>query len=148
MIVAVCALLVGFVAGCGGEQSGGQQDSGAESQQESSSNEGGETSGAQGGGTGGEDGSRENKVALGNISSVSLDNDRFTLRPSAEGEQMVFKLRESTRITLDGKVAKQEDITKGQQAQIKYVVRNERNRARAVILFSAEGNGGGGSTGG
>ena len=150
LLVAVCALLLGFATGCGGggDESGSQQENGSGSQQqEGGSRAGGETSGAQADGTGGEDGSAENKTALGVIGSVKLDNDRFTLRPSGDGERMVFKLRENTRIELDGREVKPADIRQGQQAQIQYVVRNERNVARVVTLFSAEGNSEGGGTG-
>ena len=35
--------------------------------------------------------------------------------------------------------AKLEDMKKGQQAQVEYVERNERNRARSVRLFEAGG---------
>jgi hypothetical protein len=133
-------LLLGFAAGCGG--GGDQQDSGGESQQESSS--GGEASGAQGG-TGGEGGSDETRIALGRVGAVNLDKNWFILRPT-EGERMVFRLREDTRITLGGQEVTPEDIEKGQQAQIEYVVKNERNQAREVTLFA--GGGGGGGTGG
>ena len=149
LLIAVCALLFGFVAGCGGggDESGGQQDNGSGSQQESGSGGGGETSGARGG-TGDEGDSTKTRIALGNIGAVNLDNDRFTLRPTDDRERMPFKLRENTRIELDGQEAKPEDIERGQQAQIQYVVRNERNVARVVTLFSAEGNSGGEGTDG
>ena len=83
-------------------------------------------------------------MALGNIGSVKLDKNWFVLRMTGEDERMVFRLRENTRITLDGREAKPEDIKKGQQAQISYVVRNERNLAREVTLFGSGGGGTGG----
>lgn len=141
-LLASFVLLVGFVSGCGGGES--QQDGGGGSQpQESGSDEG--TSGAQG--DGGGEGSREIKTALGNIASAKVDKKRFVLRPTGEGERMVFRLREKTRIRLDGREANAEDIKKGQQAQIKYIVKNERNVARIVTLFGG-GGGEGGGTGG
>ena len=33
---------------------------------------------------------------------MNLDNDRFALRPTDDRERMPFKLRENTRIKLDG----------------------------------------------
>ena len=50
----------------------------------------------------------------------------------------------TTSITLGGKEAKLEDLKKGQQAQVEYVERNERNRARSVRLFESGGDSQGG----
>ena len=47
------------------------------------------------------------------------------------------------KITLGGQEAKPDDMKKGQQAQVEYIVRNDRNRALNVRLFE----GGGGSPG-
>lgn len=142
LLLTICALLVGLVAGCGGSggQSKDQQNGGSKDrQQESGSNkEGNNTSGD----------SPETKMALGKIASVKLDNQQFTLRASKGGERTVFKLRENTKITLNGKEAKQEYIRRGQQAQIRYVVRNERKQAIEVTLFGVERTTGGGGTGG
>ncbi len=66
---------------------------------------------------------------------------------------MNFKITKNARIQLDGKPAELSDAQEGQQAQIEYVVRNERNRTRAVQLFpvgggeDAEPSGGGEGTG-
>ena len=76
------------------------------------------------------------------------------MRPTI-GEQgnkpVAFRLANETSITLGGKEAKLEDMKKGQQAQVEYVERNERNRARSVRLFDTGGGSkddqGGGKTG-
>ena len=54
-------------------------------------------------------------------------------------KRLVFKLAKKSKVTLGGKEAKLEDMKKGQQAQVEYVERNERNRARSVRLFDTGG---------
>ena len=67
----------------------------------------------------------------------------FSVRPTIDQQgkkPVVFRLAKEARITLAGKEAKLEDMKKGQQAQVEYLVRNDRNRAVSVRMF--EGGGG------
>jgi hypothetical protein len=119
-------LLVGFLAGCGGgDQSGsGSQDGGSDGAKKQGKD-------VQGG-TGA-------KIALGTVRSVDAEAGIIVLRPSTDvqGEKPLrFKLNENTTVTLDNKQAEMADIEQGQQAQITYVVKNERNLARQVALIS------------
>ena len=121
-------LLVGFLAGCGaGDQAGnGSQDGGSDG----ATKQGGED--AQRGAAGA-------KIALGTVRSVDAEAGIIVLRPSTDvqGEKPLrFKLNENTTVTLDNEKAEMADIEQGQQAQITYVVKNERNLARQVALIS------------
>jgi hypothetical protein len=51
-------------------------------------------------------------------------------------EPLRFKLNQNTTVTLDNEKAELADIKQGQQAQITYIVKNERNLARQVALIS------------
>ena len=86
------------------------------------------------------------KLALGTIISAEPDRRNIILRPSTEvqgSKRMIFKVRRSTEISLDNKPAEMADVREGQQAQIRYVFVNDRNRAREVNLFgNGEGPGG------
>lgn len=86
------------------------------------------------------------KVALGTIISAEPDRRKIILRPSTEvqgSKRMIFKVRRSTEISLNNKPAEMADVREGQQAQIRYVFVNDRNRAREVNLFgNGEGPGG------
>ncbi len=86
------------------------------------------------------------KVALGTIISAEPDRRKIILRPSTEvqgSKRMIFKVRRSTEILLNNKPAEMADVREGQQAQIRYVFVNDRNRAREVNLFgNGEGPGG------
>jgi hypothetical protein len=121
-------LLAGLVAGCGGggEQSGGggSQEGGGEQQGESRKQ------------------ARETKIAIGRIVSVNPDRRRMSVQPSQQvegGERLSFKVRKNAQIALGEKEAEVGDISKGQQAQVEYVVKNEVNRAVSVQLFEAGG---------
>jgi hypothetical protein len=92
----------------------------------------------------------EVKIALGTIATVDAEAKRFSLR-STEGaggdgnERIIFKLvKKNPKITLGGQEAQFEDMEKRQQAQVEYVVRNDRNLARVVELFKAGEDEGGG----
>jgi hypothetical protein len=76
------------------------------------------------------------KIALGKIVSADLETNRIIL-DQLKGRTMSFKVARRAPITLDGESAELADIKKGQQAQIQYVINNERNRARKVDAFSA-----------
>jgi hypothetical protein len=138
--LALLTLLVGLAAGCGGGGGGGSEQQG-----------GGGNGGAeqQGGGNGGGN-APETKIALGNIVFINAEKQTFTLRPNAQGddqpEPVRYRMTPKAQIALEGEEATLEDIEKGQQAQVEYVVRNGSNRAKSVELF--EGESGGGDSGG
>ena len=120
-------LLVGLLAGCdGSDQSGGGQQEGK----------------AGGGGAKKEKLSR--KVAIGTVRAYKDDKRRLSLRPASEAQgkkPLGFKVRKNAQVTLDGDQAELGDIEEGQQAQIRYVVKNDVNRAIIVQLFSKQPSG-------
>ncbi len=124
-------LLVVFVAGCGGA-GGGQQSDGGES---------GEAKEQQNGDAKKKKKNRpEVKVALGKVKEVIGEKNRIlVLEPSSEAQgtkkTMVFRIREKAKVTLAGEEAELADIQAGQQAQIEYVRKEDRNRARSLTLF-------------
>jgi hypothetical protein len=135
-LLAVILLSV-LLAGCGGsDQSGnGSQQGGPDgAKRQEAGNQGGRAA---------KKGEQEVKIALGTIGSVKPEKRTIVLRPSREiqgGKRMVFKTKKKNpEITVDGKEAELEDVKKGQDAQITYFVRNERNVARAVALVGGQG---------
>jgi hypothetical protein len=129
LILGTLVLLVGFLAGCGGgDQSGnGSQEGGP-----------GEAK-KQGVGEDTQPGSSETKIVLGTVTSVDTEARKIILRPSTEvqGEKpQRFKIGENATITLDDEQAELTDVKAGQEAQITYIVRKERNIARVVALIS------------
>jgi hypothetical protein len=130
--LALSLLLVALLAGCGGsdDQSGGGQ---------------------QGGNSGGKAGSKaarqeklSHKIAIGTVRAYKDDRRRLSLQPAleAQGDKPIgFKVRKKAQVTLDGKQSELGDIEEGQQAQIRYVVENEVNRAIIVQLFSNQPSG-------
>jgi hypothetical protein len=120
-------LLVGLLAGCGGsdDQSGGGQQEG---------NSGGKAAKQE---------KLSRKVAIGTVRAYKDDRRRLSLRPAAaQGDKPLgFKVRKKAHVTLDGEQAELGDIEEGQQAQIRYVVENEVNRAIIVQLFSKQPSG-------
>lgn len=144
-IVAVLLALL-LLAGCGGggdqAQNGGSQGGdgpGREKQGQAPQGNAAQGNAAQGN-------APTPKVALGTIISAEPDRRKIILRPSTEvqgSKRMIFKVRRSTEISLDNKPAEMADVREGQQAQIRYVFVNDRNRAREVNLFgNGEGPGG------
>jgi hypothetical protein len=126
-IVSLLALLAALLAGCGGEQSAGSEDGGQgqDQQQQESKKE-----------------AQETKIAVGNVVAVQPDRRRMVVQPSqqAEGtEKVPINVRKTAEITLGGEKAEMGDIAEGQQAQARYVVKNDVNRAVSVQLFEAEG---------
>jgi hypothetical protein len=132
-IVPLLALLAALLAGCGGgEQSGGSQEEGGgqgqDQQQESKKS------------------AQETRIAVGNVVAVQPDRRRMVVQPSqqAEGaEKVPINVRKTAEITLSGEKAEMGDIAEGQQAQARYIVKNDVNRAVSVQLFEAEGSSGG-----
>ena len=124
-IVPLLALLAALLAGCGGgEPSGGSQEGGQEQQQESNKE------------------AQETRIAVGNVVAVQPDRRRMVVQPSqqAEGtEKIPINVRKTAEITLGGEKAEMGDVAEGQQAQARYVVKNDVNRAVSVQLFEAEG---------
>lgn len=133
--VVMIVLLAGLLAGCGGggQSEGGSQNGGSEKP----SGDGGSEQ-QSGGSAGGSEESPQVKIALGTIGSVMPDKNRFTLEPSTEeqGEKPItFRVRPSTEITVAGEKAELGDLKEGAQANVNYVVENERNRARSVEVI-------------
>ena len=130
----VLVLLLGFLAGCGGDQSGSGDSQGGGQQG------GGEQAGGQGGGQGDEaadEGPSQKKVALGSIESVKPDKRKVVLKPSFEaqgGDQITFNVRKNATIRVNDQEAELSDIKPGQQAQIEYVTKNDVNRAVSVEI--------------
>src|SRR5919107_4770468 len=138
-VLFLATIVLILITGCGGgDQSGrgSQQDGGSQAEQ-------GENAPKKQG----KNAPKKKKIVFGTVTFVNPKTEGFSVRPTIEEQgkkPVVFRLANETSITLDGKEAKLEDMEKGQQAQVEYVVRNERNRARSVKLFEA----GGGSQGG
>ena len=130
----VLVLLLGFLAGCGGDQSGSGDSQGGSQQG------GGEQAGGQGGGQGDEAADErpsQKKVALGSIESVQPDKRKVVLKPSFEaqgGDQITFNVRKNAEIRVNDQEAELSDIKPGQQAQIEYVTKNDLNRAVSVEI--------------
>ena len=123
-------LLAALLAGCGGgEQSGGSQEDGGDQGQDQQQSE---------------KEAQETKIAVGNVVAVQPDRRRMVVQPSqqAEGaEKVPINVRKTAEITLGGEKAEMGDIAEGQQAQARYIVKNDVNRAVSVQLFEAEGSG-------
>ncbi len=142
LFLVMAILLTGLLAGCGG----GDQQSG---------------NGEQGDASGGKNKQADQaankqvsapKIALGTIKSVKIEKGKIVLKPSTEeqGEKPIpFKIKKDATITLDNERAELADIKEGQQAQITYVIKNERNKTSEIALFSdgATSPGGGDKTG-
>jgi hypothetical protein len=122
-----------LITGCGGGDqsgSGSQQDGGSQAEQ------------GQNAPKKQDENASKKKVVFGTVTFVNPKTEGFSVRPTIEeqgNKPVVFRLANETSITLDGNEAKMEDMKKGQQAQVEYVERNERNRARSVRLFETSG---------
>ena len=84
------------------------------------------------------------KIAIGTVRAYKDDKRRLSLRPASEAQgkkPLGFKVRKNAQVTLDGDQAELGDIEEGQQAQIRYVVKNDVNRAIIVQLFSKQPSG-------
>jgi hypothetical protein len=130
-VLFLATIVLILVTGCG-DQSGSrsQQDGGSQAEQ-------GENAPVKQGKN-----APKKKIVFGTVTFVNPKTEGFSVRPTIEEQgkkPVVFRLANQTSITLDGSEAKLEDMKKGQQAQVEYVERNERNRARSVRLFEADG---------
>ena len=125
LFLATIVLIAGLLTGCGGGDqsgSGSQQDGGSKAEQDENA--------------------PKKKIVFGTVTFVNPKTEGFSVRPTIEeqgNKPVAFRLAKETSITLAGKEAKLEDMKKGQQAQVEYVERNERNRARSVRLFEVGG---------
>ena len=124
----VLVLLLGFLAGCGGDQSGSGESQGGGKQ-------GGGEQGAKKGGEAADEGPTQAKVALGTIESVQPEERNLVLKPSFEaqgGDQITFNVRKNAEIQVKDQPAELSEIQSGQQAQVEYVTKNDVNRAVSV----------------
>ena len=141
LFLATIVLIAGLLTGCGGGDqsgSGSQQDGGSKAEQGKNApvKQGENAPKNQG------KNAPKKKIVFGVVKFVNPKTEGFSVRPTIEEQgkkPVVFRLANETSITLDGKEAKMEDMKKGQQAQVEYVERNERNRVRSVRLFEAGG---------
>jgi hypothetical protein len=141
LFLATIVFIAGLLTGCGGGDqsgSGSQQDGGSKAEQGKNApvEQGGNAPKKQG------KNAPKKKIVFGTVKFVNPKTEGFSVRPTIEEQgkkPVVFRLAHESSITLDGKEAKLEDMKKGQQAQVEYVERNERNRARSVKLFEAGG---------
>jgi hypothetical protein len=139
--LAMIVLIAGLLAGCGGgdqSRSGSQQGGGGNAEQDRNApvKQNGKGTKKQG------KNAPKKKILFGVVKFVNPKTGGFSVRPTIEeqgNKPVVFRLANDTSITLSGKEAKLEDMKKGQQAQVEYVERNGRNKARTVRLFEAEG---------
>lgn len=145
----VLLFLLGGASGCGGGSQSGEQGNGTTAKDQGSETGQKQDRPSASKEQGGETGQQQRdapkaKIALGRILSVNSEKGVFALKPS-QGDRMVFKVLPKARIKLGGNEAELADMKKGQQAQIKYVVRERgvKNQARSITLFE-DGNGGGG----
>jgi hypothetical protein len=125
----VLVLLLGFLAGCGGDQSGSGESQGGGQQG------GGEQGGGEQGGEAADEGPTQAKVALGSIESVQPDERKLVLKPSFEaqgGDQITFNVRKNAEIQVKDQPAELSELQSGQQAQVEYVTKNDVNRAVSV----------------
>ena len=141
LFLVTIVLIAGLLTGCGGGDqsgSGSQQDGGSKAEQGKNApvKQGENAPKKQG------KNAPKKKILFGTVTFVNPKTEGFSVRPTIEEQgkkPVVFRLANETSITLDGKEAKLEDMKKGQQAQVEYVERNERNRARSVKLFETGG---------
>ena len=139
LFLVTIVLIAGSLTGCGGQSgSGSQQDGGSKAEQ------GKNTPVKQGENAPEKQGKNapKKKMLFGTVAFVNPKTEGFSVRPTIDEQgkkPVAFRLANESSITLGGKEAKLEDMKKGQQAQVEYVERNERNRARSVKLFEAGG---------
>jgi hypothetical protein len=79
----------------------------------------------------------EIKLGLGTIARVIDERELIILRPTADEQGNIIRLKanQNTKFTLDDKKAELADLEKGQQAQIRYINRDGRSVARDVTAF-------------
>jgi hypothetical protein len=135
-VLFLATIVLILITGCGGGDQSGQSGSGSQQDGGSQAEQGQNAPKKQG------ENAPKKKVVFGTVTFVNPKTEGFSVRPTIEeqgNKPVVFRLANETSITLDGNEAKMEDMKKGQQAQVEYVERNERNRARSVRLFETSG---------
>ena len=141
LFLAMIVLIAGLLTGCGGGDqsgSGSQQNGGGNAEQDKNA----PVKQDENATNKRDKNAPQKKILFGVVKFVNPKTEGFSVRPTIEeqgNKPVVFRLANDTSITLKGKEAKLEDMKKGQQAQVEYVERNGRNRARTVRLFEAEG---------
>jgi hypothetical protein len=140
-VLLLATIVLILITGCGG---GDQSGSGSQQDGESQAEQGQNAPKKQDENAPKKQGENapKKKVVFGTVTFVNPKTEGFSVRPTIEeqgNKPVVFRLANETSITLDGNEAKMEDMKKGQQAQVEYVERNERNRARSVRLFETSG---------
>jgi hypothetical protein len=139
LFLVTIVLIAGSLTGCGGQSgSGSQQDGGSKAEQGKNApvKQGENAPEKQG------KNAPKKKILFGTVAFVNPKTEGFSVRPTIDeqgNKPVTFRLAHETSITLGGKEAKLDDMKKGQQAQVEYVERNERNRARSVRLFDTGG---------
>jgi hypothetical protein len=139
LFLVTIVLIAGSLTGCGGQSgSGSQQDGGSKAEQGKNApvKQGENAPEKQG------KNAPKKKILFGTVTFVNPKTEGFSVRPTIDeqgNKPVAFRLANETSITLGGKEAKLDDMKKGQQAQVEYVERNERNRARSVRLFDTGG---------
>ncbi|CAN5555169.1 hypothetical protein BH24ACT22_BH24ACT22_10400 [soil metagenome] len=143
ILLLVCfTLFLGLITSCGESDQGSENDNSGNNSGTSqdvgraSKEQGGATSLEPAGGTTGqaEGAPQEIKIALGDIVSVDTEKRRLMLKP-VEGERQVFKVMPNATVAIDDSPAELSDLEKGQQAQLRYIVRKDLGRAREVSAF-------------
>lgn len=140
LLLVLSLSLICLIAGCGGSGGGeGQSDAGSQNGGSDGQQGGSQNGGSQQGGSGGP--APESKIALGTIRRVNVEARRVVIKPNVEGQDqqqakgMTFNVRKNAEISLGGEGAEMGAVAQGQNAQIEYIVQNERNRALSVELF-------------
>src|ERR687889_568698 len=131
LFLATIVLIAGLLTGCGDQSGSGSQQDGASKAEKGKNAPVGQGKNAP-----------KKKILFGTVTFVNTKTEGFSVRPTIDeqgNKPVAFRLANESSITLGGKEAKLEDMKKGQQAQVEYVERNERNRARSVRLFEAGG---------
>jgi len=130
LLLTTIILIAGLLTSCGGgDQSGGGSQNRAQQNGDAKRQSKGNAP--------------EEKIALGTVNFVNPETERFTVVPRIDEQgkkPIIFKFTPKARVTLGGEEVKLEDMEKGQQAQVKYVVREDRNLARTVQLFEGGGS--------
>ena len=158
ILVAAASIVVlaGLTVGCGGGQDSNQdgsqgQGSNPKTGQTEQGNTGqGKTEKAKKARTGS---AREVKASEGVVGRVDNEKNFVIVKPP-EQKAMLFRYNpDKVKVTLDGNEAGVQDIEKGQQATVSYVVvkppkaKNDRNEARVISVKPRGAGSGGGTTG-
>lgn len=79
----------------------------------------------------------QTKIALGTISSIDAGGQSMALRSRMGDGATRFGIAPDLAVTIDGKSAELAAVQEGQQAKVEYVVRGDRNLARALDVFGS-----------